>query len=93
MIAVCNTSPISNLVQIDALPLLGSLFAQIKIPLEVVEELDAGSDVLGLWREARGAAAIEVLPVANRDLVRELATTLHTGESAAIALALSVSLL
>ena len=91
MIAVCNTSPISNLIQIDALPLLGRLFAQIMIPPEVTEELDAGAEVLGMWREAAGAAAIEVLPATNQDLVRELSTALHSGESAAIALALQVA--
>ena len=91
MIAVCNTSPISNLIQIDALPLLGRLFAQITIPPEVVGELDAGSEDLGAWREAPGAAAIEVLPAINRDLVKELSTTLHSGESAAIVLALQIA--
>ena len=34
---------------------------------------------------------IEVLSVTNTDLVKELSTTLHTGESAAIALALQVA--
>jgi len=91
VIAVCNTSPISNLIQTDALPLLGRLFAQIVIPPEVADELDAGAEVLGAWREAAGAAAIEVQPVANTDLVRELSTTLHAGESAAIALALQIA--
>ena len=90
MTAVCNTSPISNLMQIDALPLLGRLFTQIMMPPEVAEELDAGAEVLGMWREAGGAAAIEIVPATNQDLVRELSTTLHAGESAAIALALQV---
>ena len=69
MIAVCNTSPISNLIQIDALPLLGRLFTKITRPPEVAEELDAGAEALGVWREAPGAAVIEVLPVANADLL------------------------
>jgi predicted nucleic acid-binding protein len=90
VITVCNTSPISNLIQLDALSLLGRLFARITIPPEVAQELDAGAEVLGAWREAAGATAIEILPVANTDLVRELSTTLHVGESAAIALALQV---
>jgi len=91
VITVCNTSPISNLIHIDALPLLGRMFARIIIPPEVAEELDAGAEVLGAWREAAGAATIEILPVANTDLVRELSTTLHAGESAAITLALQVA--
>lgn len=90
MIAICNTSPISNLIRIDALPLLENLFTQIKIPLEVAEDLEAGSEVLGVWREAMGATAREILPVANQDLVRELSAILHVGESAAIALALQI---
>ena len=90
MITVCNTSPISNLIQLDALSLLGSLFARITIPLEVAEELDAGAEMLGTWREAAGATVIEVLPVTNTDLVKELSTTLHVGEAVAIALALQI---
>lgn len=41
---------------------------------------------------ARGsrAAAIEVRPAVNKDLIRGLSTTLHAGEAAAIALALQV---
>jgi len=89
--AVCNTTPISNLIQIDAMPLLGRLFARILIAPEIAEELDGGSELLGAWREAPGAAAIVVLPVANRDLVKELSTALHIGEAAAIALALQVA--
>jgi predicted nucleic acid-binding protein len=90
VIAICNTSPISNLIRIDALPLLGNLFTQIQIPSEVAEELEAGSDVLGVWREAAGAVAIEILPATNQDLVKDLSATLHAGESAAIALALQI---
>jgi len=90
VIAVCNTSPISNLIQLDALSLLGGLFARITIPPEVAEESDAGAEVLGAWRQATGATAIEILSVANTDLIRELSTTLHVGESAAVALALQI---
>lgn len=91
MNTVCNTSPIGNLIQINALLLLGRLFTKITIPSEVAEELDAGVEVFGVWREAPGAAEIEVVSVANRDLVKELSITLHAGESAAIALALQVA--
>jgi predicted nucleic acid-binding protein len=91
MITVCNTSRISNLIQINALPLLERLFTQITIPPEVAEELDAGAEVLGVWREAPGAAGMAVVSAANTDLVKELSTTLHAGESAAIALALQVA--
>jgi predicted nucleic acid-binding protein len=40
MIAVCNTTPISSLLQIDQLPLLGKVFATVYLPPEVIIELD-----------------------------------------------------
>lgn len=91
MIPTCNTSPISNLIQINALPLLSRLFTKVVLPPEVSAELEAGVEILGVWREAPGAVVIEVQPVANANLVKELSTTLHAGESAAIALALQVA--
>ena len=36
MIAVCNTSPISSLIQIGHLPLLDKLFTRLWIPPEVL---------------------------------------------------------
>jgi predicted nucleic acid-binding protein len=90
VIVICNTSPISNLIRVNAFPLLGNLFIQVKIPPEVAEELEAGSEVLGMWREAMGATVIEILPVVNQDLVRELSGTLHIGESTALALVLQI---
>ena len=47
MIAVCNTSPISSLIQIGHLTLPEKLFAELRIPPEVAAELDEGAEFLG----------------------------------------------
>ena len=44
MIAVCNTSPISSLIQIGHLALLERLFTDLWIPSEVDLELGEGVD-------------------------------------------------
>ena len=87
MIAVCNTSPISNLIQIARLSLLPRQFAAVYVPPDVIAELDAGIEVLGEWRSTPGASALQVRAPSEANLLRDLATTLHQGEAAAIALA------
>ncbi len=62
MIAVCNTSPVSNLIQIAALPLLATQFSEVCLPPEVAAELDDGADLLGDWRAAPGATGLETRP-------------------------------
>jgi hypothetical protein len=86
MIAVCNTSPISSLIQIGHLPLLERLFTELWIPPEVAQELDEGADFLGDWRTAPGAASIRTRPVQNQALLRDLSGRVHLGEAAAITL-------
>ena len=87
MIAVCNTSPISSLIQISALSLLEQLFAEVYVPPEVVAELDEGADILGDWQTAPGASIVQVRSITNRLLFRDLSAVLHPGEAAAITLA------
>lgn len=72
MIAVCNTSPISSLIQIGHLTLLEKLFTGLWIPPEVAAELDDGAEFLGDWRTAPGAASIRTRPIQNRALLRDL---------------------
>lgn len=48
MIAVCNTSPISSLLQIEHLTLLEQRFTDLWIPAEVAAELDDGTEFLGV---------------------------------------------
>ena len=86
MIAVCNTSPISSLIQIGHLPLLEKLFTELWIPPEVARELDEGVDFLGDWRAASGAASIRTRPIQNQTLLRDLSGRVHLGEAAAITL-------
>jgi predicted nucleic acid-binding protein len=86
MIAVCNTSPISSLIQIGHLTLLEKLFTGLWIPPEVAAELDDGAEFLGDWRTAPGAASIRTRPIQNRALLRDLSGRVHLGEAAAITL-------
>ena len=72
MIAVCNTSPISSLIQIGHLLLLEKLFTELWIPPEVDLELNEGVDFLGDWHAAPGAASIRMRPVQNQALLRDL---------------------
>ena len=90
MIAVCNTSPISSLIQIGHLALLEKLFTELRIPPEVALELDEGVDFVGEWRTAPGAASIRTRPVQNQALLRDLSGRVHLGEAAAIALTAEV---
>jgi hypothetical protein len=70
MIAVCNTSPISSLIQIGHLALLEKLFTELWIPPEVAAELDDGVEFLGDWRTAPGAVAIERRDPGDHPLLR-----------------------
>jgi uncharacterized protein len=90
MIAVCNTSPISSLIQIGHLTLLEKLFTELWIPPEVATELDDGVESLGDWRAAPGAAAIRTRSIHNQALLRELSGRAHLGEAAAITLAVEI---
>lgn len=89
MLAVSNTSPISNLAYINRLDLLHSQFAELWMPPSVVAELQAHPN----------QAARYAIEVAIRDqwlrigapqdtpLRRMLTLHLHAGEAEAIALA------
>ena len=90
MIAVCNTSPISSLIQIGHLTLLEKLFTELWIPPEVASELDDGVEFLGDWRASPGAAAIRTRSIHNHALLRELSGHTHLGEAAAITLAVEI---
>ena len=90
MIAVCNTSPISSLIQIGHVTLLEKLFTELWIPPEVATELDDGVEFLGDWRTAPGAATIRTRSIQNQALLRELSGRAHLGEAAAITLAVEI---
>jgi hypothetical protein len=88
LLVVSNTTPISNLIQLRQLSLLGRLYGRVLIPEQVAAELVRGQHVLGDWREAAGAGDIEVVAPLDGPLLRQLKTTLDDGEAAAICLAL-----
>lgn len=84
---VSNTTPVSNLIRIQQLPLLGRLFGQVAIPVQVAEELDQGKHVLGAWRDAPGADGLVVESPLDGPFLRQLLLQLDAGEAGAIALA------
>lgn len=85
---VSNTTPISNLVQLQLLGLLGTLWSQVTIPTAVQTELEQGRNILGDWRQATGAEAIQIVPVEPDPLTRQFLLTLHPGEAEALTLAI-----
>ncbi len=80
MLIVSDTSPLLNLIAIEQLDLLKSLYGSIVIPPTVFAELHAnGMRLTADW--------IEVIAPANRAAVDSLRTELDAGESEAIVLA------
>lgn len=87
MIIVSDTSPIANLIQIDKLNLLESIFGKIVIPPEVNKE------ILELQRfgisttQYQSCDWIEIKEPTNLIEIQQLLNDLDKGESEAIALA------
>jgi uncharacterized protein len=84
---VSDTTPISNLIRIQELPLLGRIFGRVAVPVQVAEEMDQGRHVLGAWREAPGAESLVVETPLDGPFLRQLLLRLDPGEAGAIALA------
>ena len=89
MLAVSNTSPISNLASIGRLELLKSQFSQVWIPLGVAEELIAHPDPTSreAIQNAIRAQWIQIRTPQDSGLLGLLLMQLHRGEAEAIALA------
>jgi predicted nucleic acid-binding protein len=89
MLAVSNTSPISNLASIGRLELLKSQFSELWIPLGVAEELAAHPDPVAqaMIQNAIRAQWIQIRTPRDSRLLRLLLLQLHRGEAEAIALA------
>lgn len=85
---VSNTTPLSNLIQLQLLTLLGGLWDAVSIPMAVQQELERGSAFLGNWQDAEGASAIEVLELSEDPLTQQLLLSLHLGEAEALTLAI-----
>lgn len=89
MLAVSNTSPISNLASIGHLDLLSKQFSAIWIPTAVAQELTAHPDPVAL-KSIQAAMAGEQIRVAAPQrsyLLKMLSQQLHGGEAEAITLA------
>jgi predicted nucleic acid-binding protein len=84
---VTNNTPVSNLIRIGQLPLLGLLFGRVLVPQQVADELERGKHVLGAWREAPGAEALFVEAPLDGSFLRQLVMQLDAGEAGAVALA------
>jgi len=89
MLAVSNTSPISNLASIGRLELLKSQFSELWIPDAVAEELAAHPDPVAraMIQNAIRESWIRIGAPKDSGLLRLLLLQLHRGEAEAIALA------
>jgi uncharacterized protein len=93
MLAVSNTSPISNLASIGRLSLLKSQFSEICIPDAVSAELLNHPDSIATEaiHNAIRDGWLRVAAVEDSGLLRVLLAQLHPGEAEAIALALQLN--
>ena len=89
MVAVSNTSPISNLALIDRLDLLRSQFSLVWVPEAVKRELGRipSAEASGLVDQAIRDGWLRSRSVVNAQLVAALTADLDAGEAEAIALA------
>jgi uncharacterized protein len=92
MLAVCNTSPISNLVSIGRLELLKTQFPLVWIPSAVGEELGAHPDEQerAAIQTAIDSQWIRLATPSPSKLLGVLLKHLHRGEAEAIALAIEL---
>lgn len=95
MIVVSDTSPISNLLQINALYILRELFTEVLIPSVVHHEVLALENFNEDLTDYKNALWVKVMTPSDNQLVELLSADLDAGEAAAIALSieLKVSLL
>lgn len=87
MIVISDTSPITNLIQIDCLDLLNAVFGKIIIPQTVYNELCELPDQKKILE---GQDWISVVAAENRSAITQLETQLDKGEAEAIALAMEL---
>jgi len=85
---VSNTTPISNLLHLRLLGLLGQLFDRVMIPQAVYDEVNAYWKYDPMWQKCVSDGVVTVMPVADALLTRQLKLNLHAGEAEVIALAL-----
>ncbi len=88
MLIVCDTSPITNLLQIGHLDVLEKLFGQVIIPEKVFEEL---SFYEHQKEKIENLEWISVKTVQNQKKVKLLNERLDSGEAEAIVLAKEIN--
>jgi len=86
-VIVSNTTPLSNLLQLDLLDLPRKLFGTVVIPEGVAGELDDGFDFFGNWRE-KCLDFIQIVQAKPDLLIQQFSVSLHQGESEALAFAI-----
>ncbi len=87
MIVISDTSPITNLIQIDCLDLLNVVFGKIIIPQTVYNELCELAEQKKILDDQDW---ISVVAAENRSAITQLETQLDKGEAEAIALAMEL---
>ena len=85
---VSNTTPLSNFLHLEMMPILAELFPEIRIPWAVEEELNAAFLGHSAWRQSLADGLIVVETVQNSLLITQLVTTLHQGEAESLCLSL-----
>ncbi|MFN8473097.1 MAG: DUF3368 domain-containing protein [Anaerolineae bacterium] len=90
MIAVSNTSPLTNLAAIGQFGLLHRLFGNICIPEAVWDELNAGDHSWPGRNEVAQSAWVQHHATQNHPLVTALLRDLDRGEAESIALAIEL---
>ncbi len=92
MPVVSNTSPLWNLASLDRLDLLHDQFPDVRIPHDVLAELQVGHDYPEMARiqQALDAQWLTVESLTNSYLQQSLMLEIDRGEAAAIALALEL---
>ncbi len=93
MLAVSNTSPISNLASIGRLELLKSQFSELWIPDAVAAELAAHPDPIAqaTMQAAMRDQWMKIATPRDSGLLRLLLLQLHRGEAEAIAMATDIN--
>lgn len=92
MIVVSDTTPLSNLLQIDKLNLLKQLYKKLIIPPAVFDELSVLESIGVSIKPIEDAEWISIVSPKNRSKVEELLKHLDRGEAEAIALAIEVDI-
>jgi uncharacterized protein len=91
MIIVSDTSPVSNLILIERLDILQSLFAEVIVPSAVNTEILALKQFGKDLSEYENADWIKIIQPENLQKVKTLEIKLDKGEAQAIALALEIN--